>query len=327
MSNSKKTFTEQQVVVTGSAYPLGATLTMPNSNQKSPAILVIPGTGTSDRDGKNKRFDLRLYKELAEFLGSLGFVVLRYDKRGIGESGGDYYQTGFRDLVDDAQACVEFLRDRPEVDADQLTLLGHSEGCWIAPAVNARTRVQGLILLAGACESARATLPRQTAMALEALEQLQGFRGWLVRRLRVAEKQRAQSDKVMKKILASSQPVRRILGKKINARWFQESYDHDVQDDLADVTCAVLAVTGSKDLQVLPEHAQKFAELIGGDSEWHIIRDMTHILRRTDENATILSLMKLYKKLSSEPIDAELLSVIEDWLQKHFGRGEVELVL
>lgn len=245
MSNSKKAFIEQQVVVTGSACPLGATLTIPDAGQKSPAILIIPGTGTSDRDGNNERFDLRLYKELAQFLGGLGFVVLRYDKRGIGASGGDYYQTGFRDLVDDAQACVEFLRDRPEVDADQLTLLGHSEGCWIAPAVNARTHVQGLILLAGACESARETLPRQTAMALEALEQLQGFRG----------------------------------------------------------------------------------ELIGGDSEWHIIRDMTHILRRTDENATILSLMKLYKKLSSEPIDAELLRVIEDWLQKHFGHGEVELVL
>ncbi|MGS2777664.1 hypothetical protein ACVBAX_09815 [Robertmurraya sp. GLU-23] len=79
-------------VVIQSKVKLSGSLTLPDRvQQKSPSILIIPGTGKLNRDGKvNKKLDLNLYKQLAQFFTELGFITLRYDKRGVGKSEGDY---------------------------------------------------------------------------------------------------------------------------------------------------------------------------------------------------------------------------------------------
>lgn len=310
---------EEVVTISGSAYPLEGTLTLPKLSGPSPAILIIPGTGTSDRDGRNKKVPFLIYKELADFLTGLGFVTLRYDKRGIGGSKGDYYEAGLWDLVDDAVACVEYLKSRSEVDSTKIIILGHSEGSSLAPAVNSRLPVQGLILLSGACESLRESTKYQRDLAFSEMRNLKGFKGALFRKLNVAKKQERKVEKFMKRVMESKTPYFKILWVKINAKWMREHFQYNVENEMTNVTCPLLAITGSKDFQVPPEHAQKFAESARGASEWHIINNMTHILVSTEESAQILDALKLYRRVASNGLDLELLQKIESWLQTHFG--------
>jgi hypothetical protein len=81
--------TEKEVTIQGSA-DLKGTLIIPETRfEKAPAILIIGGSGKLDRNGKvNKKLDLKLYGQIAEYLTLLGFINLRYDKRGWGQAKG-----------------------------------------------------------------------------------------------------------------------------------------------------------------------------------------------------------------------------------------------
>lgn len=109
---------------------LRGTLTVPADHSgHAPAAVIAPGFGSTDRDGVVGDPDDPVYRDLAEALADHGMVVLRYDKRGAGESDPmpeDQPMT-FEHRVDDAAAAVGYLRGRGEVDADQVALVGHDE--------------------------------------------------------------------------------------------------------------------------------------------------------------------------------------------------------
>ncbi|WP_243299797.1 alpha/beta hydrolase family protein [Bacillus litorisediminis] len=312
--------TKSEGVTIHGAYPLSGTLTYPEDTAKSaPAILIIPGTGKSDRDGNVKRMKMNLYKDLAEYFTSRGFITLRYDKRGTHQSGGNFYETGVYDLIDDAANCIGFLQDHPKVNKNKILILGHSEGALLAPAVHKQKPVAGLILLAGAAEPSNQLLPRQSEIALSEIEQTKGFKGWLFKVLNVTEKAKKQNKAIMKKIMESSQSVIRIKGARFPAKWIREQMRYNVCDYLEQTTCPVIAITGEKDLQVPPEQAQRIAEMVKGEAEWHIIPDMNHILRKYQGTHTMLGLIKEYKSQLNEPICPELFQTIDSWLKKRFS--------
>lgn len=300
-------------------YNLAGTLTLPNvRDKKLPAVLMIAGSGKGDRDGNIKKLKMNLYKDLADFLTEKGFITLRYDKRGTYGSEGNFLEAGLTDLIDDAVDCVNFLKNNPDVDANRVIILGHSEGALIAPAVHEKSAVSGLILLAGAAEPSIDLLPRQNELAYNELNESKGFKGWLIRTLKVTEKARKQNEKIFKKIKESDATVMRVKGVKLNAKWLRETMQYNVVDHLKNVTCPVLAITGEKDLQVPPEHAEKIAEYVQGEAEWHVIPNMNHMLRKYDGEHTMVGLMKEYKAQINEPIDSELLNKMDQWLKKYF---------
>lgn len=143
-------FREENIVVKGK-FDLGATITIPeNKSEKMPAVVIVCGTGTGDRDGniKKKKLNMNLYKDLAHFFTKLGFVTIRYDKRGVGESKGSHIETGFNDLVDDIISNIKYLENLEYVD--KIILCGHSEGSMLVSVTNKRHPVDGVIQIAGA---------------------------------------------------------------------------------------------------------------------------------------------------------------------------------
>ncbi|GFZ85031.1 alpha/beta hydrolase [Compostibacillus humi] len=309
--------TKSMEVEIKSAYTLRGTLTIPEEERNvHPAVLIIPGSGKSDRDGNMEKMNMNLYKDLAEYFDRKGFVTLRYDKRGTHQSEGDYYAAGVYDLIDDAAECVRYLQSHPKVDKEKILIAGHSEGALIAPAVHKKTPVSGLILLAGAAEPSKDLLSIQSEMAFQEIEKMKGWKGALFRLLKVAEKGRKQNAATIQKIVESDQDVMRIRGAKINAKWIREQFKYNVCDYLEEVTCPVLAITGDKDIQVPPEHAKKIADLVQGPAVWHIIPDMNHIFRKMSGNHTMLGLLKEYKRQVEEPIDKRLFEHMDEWLEK-----------
>lgn len=302
-----------------SAYPLAGTLTLPNhDSEQHPIVIMVHGSGDVDRDENSKHLRINAFKELSDLFVNLGFATLRYDKRGIGGSGGEFYETGFFDLIDDAVSAVRFAKEHPQINHEQIILLGHSEGCLIAPAVNKQIEVQGMILLAGTAEPLADTTAWQRKQMKDDIESKTGFEGWLLRALKIANKLEKTNDKLTKKILATEAPVIRYLGRKINAKWNREHLQYDVRDFLAEVTCPVLAITGTKDVQVRPSDAAKICGLVQGDCEHILIENMTHILRKTTAKQQISNIVNDYKKQVEKPIDSELKEYVAEWLEKQF---------
>lgn len=309
---------EHEVTIKGNV-TLRGTLALPEEIiEACPAILFIHGSGPTDRDENVKGLKINAFKDLSDALVPSGYATLRYDKRGVGESEGDYISAGFWDLVDDAQAALDFLKQDPRIDARRIILLGHSEGCIIAPALNARQEVQGLILLAGIAEPFGEIVARQERRMFKEFEEAKGIKGLLIRCFGVVKRAKKAQAESMQKLMESQEDVVKMKMQKINAKWLREHFAYNVVDDLAHVYCPVLAITGDKDLQVLPEHAGLIAELVQGEAEYHIVKDMNHLLRVQEVPGSLLNLNKTYKESVKKPVDPDLILLIKNWLDRNY---------
>lgn len=116
-------------------------------DQALPAVVLIHGSGPNDRD--ETLYGHKPFRLLSAWLTAAGYAVLRYDKRGVGESGGTAQGATILDFAADAEAAFDFLRSRPDIDGQRIGLLGHSEGGMVAPLIaTRRPEVAWLVLLA-----------------------------------------------------------------------------------------------------------------------------------------------------------------------------------
>lgn len=147
-------FREEEVVIGQGDWQLPATLTLPTGSGPFPAVVLVHGSGPNDRDetiGPN-----RVFKDLAWGLGTQGIAVLRYEKRTreyAGKFTGDLMRnlTVQEEVIDDALAAVALLKNRPEIDPNEVYIIGHSLGATLAPKIAAQTdQLAGIILLAAA---------------------------------------------------------------------------------------------------------------------------------------------------------------------------------
>ncbi|RKX77779.1 MAG: alpha/beta hydrolase [Spirochaetes bacterium] len=288
----------------------------PHKNAQCPAILFIGGSGEVDRNENHRKVKINTFKLLAEVINDAGLAVLRYDKRGVGESEGNYLETGFWDFVFDAEKVLTFLKSYHGINPDKIYILGHSEGAILAAVVNQKNPVHGLILISGVAESLRQTIKRQSEMALWELSNTGGLKGFLFRVLNLKEKAQKRIEKLHNKILDSNAAVMRVGFKKINAKWMREHFLYNVEEALKCVTCPTLVIAGDKDIQTPPEQAKTIAELVKGKVQWHIIEDMNHILREERGKPSILSAFKRYREQEAEPLHHELVELLKSWLME-----------
>ena len=115
---------------------LAGTLTLPQGAGPFPAAILISGSGPQDRD--ESLFGHKPFAVLADHLSRNGIAVLRFDDRGVGESGGDFTHATNLDFASDVRAAVDFLAARREINTRAIGLIGHSQGGVVGPiaAVN-----------------------------------------------------------------------------------------------------------------------------------------------------------------------------------------------
>lgn len=311
-------FQEQEIIIPGT-YSLSGILTLPQQDrEKHPVVVMIHGSGDIDRDGNAKQLHINVFKQLSDAIVEKGFATLRYDKRGVGQSEGDFYETGLFDLIDDAAAAVSFAKNHPQIDGERIILLGHSEGSILAPAVSKRIAVQGMILIAGTAEPLADTTAWQREQMKRDIESKKGFGGWLLRLLNVSGKIDKMNNELLQKIHSTEEAIVIYKGKKINAKWNREHEQYDVREYLKEVSCPVIAITGTKDVQVHPEHAREICNIVQGTCESYLIEDMTHILRKTNAEAHMDTIIKDYRRQAREPVEQELKEKITAWLLHQF---------
>ncbi|PZO10863.1 MAG: alpha/beta hydrolase [Lysobacteraceae bacterium] len=250
--------------------PVG-TLTYPGSGTNFPAVVLVAGTGPHTRDA-----GMSLHKTLlvlADHLTRQGFAVLRYDKRGIGLTGGALHPGSTTDdYAADALAAVRFLKLQPNINAARIGLVGHSEGGIIAAMVAAEAPedVAFIVMLAGTglpglenqslqgAAFARADgVPEPLIRLNQKLErvQLEIAASKLGRQealdaTRMATEALSAEDKITLEIPPEGLPAEAF--ENLVSPWFRRFLALDPRTYLEKVRCPVLALVGDKDLQVPP---------------------------------------------------------------------------
>lgn len=302
---------------------LAATITRPKQDGRYPAVLIVPGAGNTDRDGTLVSLDIHtnMYLDLAYLAAELGFVTMRYDKRGVGASQGEREKTGMWDLVDDIISAVSFLKEQPFVDPENIILLGHSEGSMLATAANAKDPVSGLILISNACETLEESSKWQREQSYKEFNTQRGFKGVSTRLMRIQPVDKVgekDAEKFYKKIMESSEDTIKHQSRDINAKWFREHFQHDLFGDLEKVTCPVLAIVGDKDFQSDPENVSRICDYVKSDAKVCVIANMDHIMKEYEEEYKPSRWKQNYKEAEGKPLHPELVSTITEWLTKNY---------
>ncbi|MET7683036.1 alpha/beta fold hydrolase [Streptomyces sp. NPDC005423] len=259
----------------------------------------MQSSGPIDRDGNKPGAALNLGPPLAATLAARGIATLRYDRRGVGATPGDWRAAGFVDNRRDAAAALHTLNAHPDISA--VALIGHGEGAVHAMAL--APRAHAAVLLAGYARQGEDVLRRQGRSVTRGLP----VPGFLLRALGTA---------ALNRLKATDTDVARLAGIPVNARWQREFLVHDSREDLARIHVPVLAVTGDNDLRVDPADLEVIRRLVPGHVETARIPRLTHLLRIDNEHHTRRS----YRRLLREPVDVRLLDMIADWLHHAWFR-------
>lgn len=306
---------EKEVMIQGK-FKISATVTYTNENKKSPAVVLIMGTGKLNRDGNGGMFQSNIYKDLAHIFAKQGFVAVRYDKRGTHKTEGSFAKTGFHDLVDDAKSVVQYMKKLPYVDENKIIVCGHSEGTMIATLLSEKEETAGLILLGGAGLTLKDALYYQNKLVAEEIKDKKGLSGAILRKSFNLEKQLAMINEMFKKSKETNKTNVFVKGAMMPAKWLREHGLYTSEDYAAKLKKygrPVLALTGTADVQA------DYHKLDLLDGMAHIKccapENVNHLLREIDDDNSIMNIGKQYRRLLKQPINDGLIKIMCEWLK------------
>ena len=316
---------------------LAGTLTLPRGTGRHPAVVLISGSGPQDRD--QSLMEHKPFLVLADYLTRRGIAVLRYDDRGTAKSTGRFGLATSEDFARDAGAAVAFLARHQRINPREIGLVGHSEGGLVAPMVAglredvafvvlmAATSVDGMTVLlsqvetslraSGVAESEiqRALKLNRAAFAAairnlpdpDFLEQIEPTIQEVARDIPEANREAAVS--ALRRDMSSS-------AGRLKSPWSRFFMAYDPFPALRRMSVPVLAITGTKDVQVLhllnvPGIRRALTE--GGNKDFEIVEleGLNHLFQMSQTGS-----MNEYVTIQ-ETFNPAALKVIGDWIVRH----------
>ena len=302
---------DESVRILSSGFSLAATLTTPVARQAPPdgrwsAVVLVGGSGQVDRD--ETVAGIPIFGQLAGALADAGYLVLRYDKRGIGLSGGRPEAADLDDYAADLREIVRYLDDRQDVDRDRIAVVGHSEGGWVGLLTAARERKVGALALVAAPGTSGAELIlEQQRHELDRLATPPDER-----QAKIALQQRIH-DAVLGD--GSWDGVPEDVRRQADTPWFRSFLEFKPSEVVRRVRQPVLIVQGSLDTQVQPHHADRLEELANARTR----REATvEVARLAGLNHLLVPAttghVDEYARLSDKNVSAEIVGALTDWL-------------
>ena len=256
---------------------LAGSLLLPDGVENPPVAVLITGSGPQDRDESIMGHSPFLV--LADHLARQGIASLRYDDRGFGDSTGEFSTALTSDFATDALAAVEWLRARDDVDGSAIGLIGHSEGALVAPmAIVEDPTIAFAVLMAGPGVDGGRILTSQSERIMElqgtdpeAIEEIITLHAEMMDLVRNEASDDELGSGYLALVGAQVATVRSELGDEqadqilLEARaklaadpqpftpWMVAFIRTDPREFLAQLTCPVLAINGTNDVQVISE--------------------------------------------------------------------------
>jgi pimeloyl-ACP methyl ester carboxylesterase len=312
---------------------IAGTLTLPRSAGPHPAVLLITGSGSQDRNETIAGHHPFLV--LADYLTRNGIAVLRVDDRGIGGTDLGSLSATSENFAEDVMAGVGFLKQRKEINPKMIGLIGHSEGGMIAPMVAARNNdVAFIVLLAGLGQRGEDVIYTQTQLIHKAQEthpeMLEHIMA-LSRRINAVVKTETDANRVEQRINEEIAAYEKSLSEErkrlfwpaemavksvmpmYKTPWYRFFIMFDPQPVLKNVKVPVLALNGEHDLQVAwKENLDLIAAALkaggNGDVTIKAFPKLNHLFQTSPTG-----LLSEYNKIE-ETISPEVLKTISDWI-------------
>ena len=311
---------------------------MHQPNGRMLTLLLITGSGPQDRNGA--MLGHKPFLVWADYLTRRGIAVLRVDDRGVGGSTGDgsFDKVTSENFAEDVLAGIAFLKTRKEINPKQIGLIGHSEGGITAPLVAAKSKdVAFIVLIAGPGLTAEEGFSNQVAATAKACGTSDEAVAWNRRLMRQMfsilkeEKDNAVADKKIRELRAKmlaemSEEQRKKYGipqdamesviKLMLTPWFRFYIRYDPRATLKKVRVPVLAITGERDLQVVPagENLAAIAEALkaGGNKDYTVVElpRLNHLFQTSETGSPTE-----YGRIG-ETISPAVLELVGDWIVK-----------
>lgn len=315
---------------------LAGTITIPDSISKHPAVVLISGSGPQDRDESlafHKPFAL-----IADRLTKAGIVVLRYDDRGVAKSEGNFSIATTFDFADDAKAAINWLKNQPFVDKNNIGVIGHSEGGIIAFYLASKEKnLKFAIALAGV------TIPCDQLIALQTKKMMQlydmptqiteAYYNFYLQALQIIKTEtndkwknildslfNANFNNLDSSLLSKYNIDKSLINQltfSYNNIWLKTFINIDPSDYLKNLNCNTLALFGSKDVQVpAAENEEMFKQIAMCKKKSCVVESMTfeglnHLFQHANTGST-----EEYA-LIEETMSDDVLEKIINWIQKN----------
>ena len=300
---------DEAVIIPATGFNLGATITPPSTPAaRMPAVILVSGSGAPDRDGF--ALGVPIIGQLAGALADAGFLTVRYDKRGYGQSGGRAESATINDFAEDTRAIFRWLSNRKDVDRERIALLGHGDGAWVALITAARERrIAGIVLLAAPASTGAELVLEQQQLALD--------------RLTLAPEERARRVALQTQIQSAVltgrgwDDVPPEMRKAADTPWFQSMLAFDPRRVIDDIRQPLLLVHGTLDRQIPVAHLDRLAALAREES------DSKSILAVSVQGANHLLVPATTAEISDaslgdSTVSAEAVAQITAWLTHTF---------
>lgn len=314
---------------------LAGTLTTPKEKGPFPAVILITGSGAQDRN--ETLMNHKPFWVIADYLTRRGIAVLRVDDRGIGGTSGRVDQSTSPDFAGDVLAGVEFLKSRKDINLRQIGLIGHSEGGIVAPMAAVRSKdVAFIILLAGPGLSGEEIIRKQSDLIIRAGggtdKDLAAQQGYLENIFAICRMNEPEARKIKlheyaeqlfsgmsdteKQATGNSPAVIEAQLQSAITPWYRFFIDYDPVPTLKKVTCPVLALNGSKDLQVPPKEdlaaiANALKEAGNRDYTVKELPNLNHLFQNCETGSPTE-----YGKIE-ETFSPDALKIMGDWIVEH----------
>jgi pimeloyl-ACP methyl ester carboxylesterase len=314
---------------------LAGTLTLPKDGNDFPVAVLISGSGAQNRN--EELLNHRPFLVLSDCLTRQGIAVLRYDDRGVAESGGTYQTAGIDDFASDARAAVDYLKTRNEVNPQKIGLIGHSEGGTIAFLLaGAHDDLAYIVSMAGMAvngdsllRAQRYLLSRAQGVSDEAIAANELFIDRITAFIgnSSAEYVRENADSMAKKLISENlipealkatlpdtADVTGIVKQglmQLSSPEFQSLRRCDPSDALTKIRCPVFALNGEKDLQAPPDmNLDRIRALVKSELKTKKYPALNHLFQHAttgnvDEYGTI-----------DETLSPEALEDIAAWIRQ-----------
>ncbi|KAA6302122.1 MAG: Esterase EstD [Candidatus Ordinivivax streblomastigis] len=248
---------------------LAGTLTLPKKEGSFPVVVLISGSGAQNRD--EELMGHKPFLVLADYLTKNGIAVLRFDDRGTAASTGNFQTATSFDFSKDVEAGVKYLQTRKEINKKKIGLAGHSEGGIIAPMLASHSKdIAFIILLAGTGIPGKQLLLAQQELIAKAsgMNEMDSQKAKAINtkvfetvvKSKNQEQLKAELTEYLTQVLKDNPEINpqgmsedvfiqsQVDG--IASPWMQYFIQYNPATALEKVKCPVLAINGTKDLQV-----------------------------------------------------------------------------
>jgi pimeloyl-ACP methyl ester carboxylesterase len=304
---------DEAVTIQATGFNIGATLTRPKSaaaGTRLPAVILLSGFAANDRDGYLA--GIPVVGQLAGGIAEAGFLAVRFDKRGYGQSGGRSESATLTDYADDVRTVMRWLAARNDVDPRRIGIVGHSDGAWVALLAAARERRF----------AAAATLGSPATTGAELVLELQQRTLDL---LTLSPEDRRKREALQKQIIAAVQSSRGLadlppdIRRQADTPWFQSVLTFEPAKVLEDVRQPLLILHGGVDHEVVPADAERLAQIAQKESdspavELVIVKGVNHLMV-----PAVTGEVREYGALTDRTVSADVVTALSGWLSRTFA--------